>query len=326
MKFPRRQFLHLAAGAIALPALSRIAKAQVYPNKLIKLVLPFLPGTPNDVVARLVAPALSSRLRQTVVIDNRPGGGTSIATKAVMTADPDGYTLLLTSSNVHVIAQALNRNITYDPIKDFACVGTVAATPWLLVIAPAIPAKSLEGFVAYAKANPGKMNIGFGQGTGPQLVGELFKKATGVQITGIPYKGGTQVVTDMLGGQIHVYFGTTSNLVPLIRDGKLRALAITSATRSTDFPEVPTMVESGFPGLTLSSMVGILAPARTPAAVVDRLNSELNESLKSSELRASILKIGYEPSFGSPQNFATFLADEMQRWLPIAKETGFSMD
>jgi tripartite-type tricarboxylate transporter receptor subunit TctC len=130
----------------------------------------------------------------------------------------------------------------------------------------------------------------------------------------------------MLGGQIHVYFGTTSNLVPLIRDGKLRALAITSATRSTDFPEVPTMVESGFPGLTLSSMVGILAPARTPAAVVDRLNSELNESLKSSELRASILKIGYEPSFGSPQNFATFLADEMQRWLPIAKETGFSMD
>jgi tripartite-type tricarboxylate transporter receptor subunit TctC len=170
------------------------------------------------------------------------------------------------------------------------------------------------------------MNIGFGQGTGPQLVGELFKKAIGTDIAGIPYKGGAQVITDMLGGQIQVTFTTTASALPLIREGKLRALAVTSATRSPDFPDVPTMMERGFPALTLSSTTGILAPARTPAVVVGRLNGEVNESLKSSELRANILKVGYEPQVGWPQTFAVFLAEETQKWLPIAKETGFTMD
>jgi len=326
MKLPRRRFLHLAAGAAALPLASHVARAQAYPNKLIKLILPFLPGSPNDVIARLLAPSLSSRLGQPVVIDNRPGGGTSIGTKAVMTAEPDGHTLLVSSSNVHVIAQTLNRNVTFDPIKDFAPVATVATASWVLVITSAVPAKSLAEFIAYAKANPGKMNIGFGQGTGPQLVGELFKKVTGTNIAGIPYKGGAQVMADMLGGQIQVNFNTIGSTLPLIREGKLRALAVTGATRSPDFPELPTMVEAGFPDLTLSSTVGILAPARTPARVINRLNSEVNESLKSAELKANMLKAGYEAKAGSPQNFAAFLADEMQRWLPIAKETGFTME
>ena len=326
MKLPRRRFLHLAAGAAALPLASHVARAQAYPNKLIKLILPFLPGSPNDVIARLLAPSWSSRLGQPVVIDNRPGGGTSIGTKAVMTAEPDGHTLLVSSSNVHVIAQTLNRNVTFDPIKDFAPVATVATASWVLVITSAVPAKSLAEFIAYAKANPGKMNIGFGQGTGPQLVGELFKKVTGTNIAGIPYKGGAQVMADMLGGQIQVNFNTIGSTLPLIREGKLRALAVTGATRSPDFPELPTMVEAGFPDLTLSSTVGILAPARTPARVINRLNSEVNESLKSAELKANMLKAGYEAKAGSPQNFAAFLADEMQRWLPIAKETGFTME
>jgi tripartite-type tricarboxylate transporter receptor subunit TctC len=326
MGVERRHFLRLAVGAATLPAVSRVARAQTYPNKLIKLILPFLPGTPNDVIARLIAPSLSSRLGQTVVVDNRPGGGTSLGTKAVMAAEPDGYTLLLTSSNVHVIGQTLNRNIIFDPIKDFTSVATVATTSWVLVIASTVPVKSLEEFVTYAKANPGKMNIGFGQGTGPQLVGELFKKVTGTNIANIPYKGSTQAITDMLGGQIQVNFGTTANLLPLIREGKLRALAVTSRTRSPDYPEVPTMIESGFPALSLSSTVVILAPARTPPNIIDRLNSEVNESLKSSELATNLLKTGYKPKVESPQNVAAFLADEIQKWLPIARETGFSID
>jgi tripartite-type tricarboxylate transporter receptor subunit TctC len=326
MSLLRRQFLHMAAGAVALPLAPHFARAQAYPNKLVKLILPFVPGSPNDVIARLLAPSLSSRLGQPVVIDNRPGGGTSIGAKAVMTAEPDGHTLLVSSSNAHVIAQMLNRNVTFDPIKDFAPVATVATTSWVLVIVSAVPAKSLAEFIAYAKANPGKMNIGFGQGTGPQLVGELFKKVTGTNIADIPYKGGAQVLTDMLGGQIQVNFNTIGSTLPLIREGKLRALAVTGATRSPDFPELPTMVEAGFPDLTLSSTVGILAPARTPASVINRLNREVNESLKSSELKANMLKAGYETKAGSPQNFAAFVADEMQRWLPIAKETGFTME
>jgi tripartite-type tricarboxylate transporter receptor subunit TctC len=278
------------------------------------------------VIARLIAPSLSSRLGQPVVIDNRSGGGTSIGTKAVMMAEADGYTLLVSSSNTHVIAQTLNRNVIFDPLKDFAPVATIATTSWVLVITPAVPAKSLEEFIAYAKATAGKTNIGFGQGTGPQLVGELFKKVTGTNITSIPYKGSPQVIADMLGGQIQVNFSTSGGVLPLIREGKLRALAVTGATRNPDFPELPTMIESGFPELTLSSTVGILAPARTPASVINKLNSEVNESLKSSELKLNMLKAGYEAKVGSPQNFSALLAEELQRWLPIAKETGFKIE
>jgi tripartite-type tricarboxylate transporter receptor subunit TctC len=170
------------------------------------------------------------------------------------------------------------------------------------------------------------MNFGFGQGTGPQLVGEMFKKATGVNIASIPYKGGTQAITDLLGGQIHVNFGSLVNLLPLIREGKLRALAITSETRSPDLPAVPTMIESGFPALTLTSTLGIFAPARTPANIVNKLNSEVNASLKSQELNANLLKVSYVPKAMSPQSFAALLVEEQQKWLPIARDTGFSID
>lgn len=310
----------VALGAVGL------GFAQSYPNKAIKLILPYTPGSPNDVLARLVVPRLSSRLGQTVVIDNRPGGGTLIGAKAVMTAEPDGYTLLYSNSPTHLIAPLVNKNFTYDPLRDFVPISTIGSSFNVLVIASTVPAKSLHDFVSFAKANPGKLNFGFGQGTQPQLVGEMFKLAAGINIASIPYRGGAQAITDMLAGQIHMNIGTLSTLLPLIREGKVRALAITSTTRSADLPEVPTMAESGLPNVTSVTYYGILGPVGMSADVVDRLNSEVNESLRSSELRASMMKLGFEPRTGSPHDFAALLASEMQKWAPIVKATGFQMD
>jgi tripartite-type tricarboxylate transporter receptor subunit TctC len=312
--------LALALGVIDLGV------AQPYPNKLIKLILPYTPGSPNDVLARLVMPHVSSRVGQTVVIDNRPGGGTLIGAKAVMTAEPDGYTLLFSNSPTHLIAPLVNKSFEYDPLKDFVPIATVGSSFNVMVIASTVPANSLQDFIAYAKANPGKLNFGFGQGTQPQLVGEMFKQAAGVNIASIPYRGGAQAVTDMLGGQIHMNIGTLSTLLPLIRAGKVRALAITSTTRTADLPDVPTMAESGLPNVTSVTYYGILGPVGMARDVVDRLNSEVNESLRSSELRASMTKLGFEPRTGSPQDFAALLASEMQKWDPVVKATGFQMN
>jgi tripartite-type tricarboxylate transporter receptor subunit TctC len=309
-----------ALGAIGL------GFAQSYPNKLVKLILPYTAGSPNDVLARLVVPRLSSRLGQTVVIDNRPGGGTLIGAKAVMTAEPDGYTLLFSNSPTHLIAPLVNKSFTYDPLKDFVPIATIGSSSNVLVIASNVPPKSLQDFINYAKANPGKLNFGFGQGTQPHLVGEMFKLAAGINIASIPYRGGAQAVTDLLAGQIHMNVGTVATLLPLIREGKIRALAVTSTTRSADLPEVPTMAESGLPNVTSVTYYGILGLVGMATDVVDRLNSEVNESLKSSELRASMMKLGFEPKTGSPQDFAALLASEMQKWAPIVKATGFRMD
>lgn len=309
-----------ALGAIGL------GFAQSYPNKLVKLILPYTAGSPNDVLARLVVPRLSSRLGQTVVIDNRPGGGTLIGAKAVMTAEPDGYTLLFSNSPTHLIAPLVNKSFTYDPLKDFVPIATIGSSSNVLVIASTVPAKSLHDFINYAKANPGKLNFGFGQGTQPHLVGEMFKLAARINIASIPYRGGAQAVTDLLAGQIHMNVGTVATLLPLIREGKVRALAVTSTTRSADLPEVPTMAESGLPNVTSVTYYGILGPVGMATDVVDRLNSEVNESLKSSELKASMMKLGFEPKTGSPQDFAALLASEMQKWAPIVKATGFRID
>jgi tripartite-type tricarboxylate transporter receptor subunit TctC len=298
----RRRFLHLAAGAVAFPAVSRItrAHAQVYPNKLIKMILPYTAGSPNDVLARLVTPGLSSQLGQTVVIDNRPGGGTSIGTRVVMTAEPDGYTLLWAASPSHFIIPYVSKTFTYDPLKDFLPIASVGTNSNVLVIVPSVPAKTLPELIAYAKANPGKLSFAFGQGT--------------------PYRGGAQAVTDMLGGHIHMNFGSTSTLLPLIRDGRVRALAVSSAVRTTDLPEVPTMIESGFPN------VGILGLAGPPANVVNRINNSATESLKSPELIANMAKAGFEPKSGSPQDFASLLAAEMRKWLPIVTTSGLQIE
>jgi tripartite-type tricarboxylate transporter receptor subunit TctC len=301
------------------------AYAQAFPNKPLKAIVPYTAGSPNDIIARIIGPILSSRIGQPVVVDNRPGGGTTIGLKTVMTADHDGYTLLFTNTPTHVIAHLVAKGFTYDPVKDFAPIVAVGATTLVLVVPPTMP-NTLAEFIAHAKANPGKLNFGFGQGTLPHLVGEAFKMATGADIASIPYRGGAQAVTDMLGGRIHMNLGAGATLVPLVREGKIKALAVTSAKRIDELPDVPTMAESGLPTLTTVTYYGFFGPAGTPADVVAKLNGEVNEALKSAELRASMVKVGFEPVGGSPQDYAALVAEQLARWEPIVKASGFQME
>jgi len=316
----------LLTGTVAVGlAGPRLAQAQAFPHKPIKTIVPYTPGSPNDIIARVIGPVLSARLGQPVVIDNRPGGGTTIGLKTVMSSEGDGYTLLFTNTPTHVIAQLVAKGFTYDPVKDFAPIVTVGATSLVLVVPPTMP-DTLQEFIAYAKANPGKLNFGFGQGTLPHLVGEAFKMATGADIASIPYRGGSQAITDMLGGRIHMNFGAGATLVPLVRQGKIKALAVTSAKRGDELPEVPTMAESGLPKLTTVTYYGFFGPAGTPADVVAKLNGEVNEALKSAELRANMKKVGFEPTGGTPQDYAALVAEQLQHWEPIVKATGFQME
>jgi tripartite-type tricarboxylate transporter receptor subunit TctC len=316
-----------ATGTLTLwLGLATAASAETYPERPIKVIAPFTPGSPNDVVARLIATPMAAQLGQSVVIDNRPGGGTAIGVKAVMAAEPDGYTLMISNSPTHFISPLVNKTFSYDPLKDFVPIAAVASGGLMLVIAPDVPAMTLKEFIAYAKANPGKLNFGFGQGTLPQLVGEMFKLASGTDISNIPYKGGAQAIPDMLGGRVQMNIGTISTLAPLVREGKLRALAITSATRNDELPDVPTMAESGLPEVASATYYGLFGPAGMPAEAVTRLNAAVNDSLKSPELRAAIHRIGFEPHPGSPEDFTRLLANEMKVWIPIVKQTGFQLN
>ena len=301
------------------------ACAQAYPHTTIKVILPYTAGSPNDVITRIIGPVLSARLAQPLFIDNRPGGGTSIGLKAVMTAEPDGNTLLFTNTPTHVIAH-VGKGFSYDPIKDFVPIVSVGSSSLVMVIPPTIPTNSLMEFIGYAKANPDKLNIGFGQGTLPHLVGEAFKLETGTQIASIPYRGGAQAIADMLGGRIHINFGASATLVPLIREGKIKALAVTGPARNPELPDVPTMIESGLPKLTTVTYYGFFGPAGTPADVVGKINGGINEGLKSAELRAVMIKAGFEPAGGSPQQFAALIAGQMQHWASTVKATAFQMN
>jgi tripartite-type tricarboxylate transporter receptor subunit TctC len=311
----------LAVALVAIACSATAAAAQTYPSKPIKVIVPYTPGSPVDVLARVVTQQVSARLGQSIVIDNRPGAGTTIGTKLAASADPDGHTLLIGATSF-ILSFSLYQNLDYDPIRSFAPVALLAQSPQVLVVAPSIPPTTVQEFVAYAKANPGKLNFGFGLGTLPQILGESFKAVTGTDIASIPYKGGAQAVTDMLGGRIQMNFGTTATLLPLIQQGKVRALAVTTQTRSKDLPDVPTMIESGLPELALTFSAGLLAPAGTPADIIHKLNFETNETMKTPELTASMAKLGFEPQIWSTQDYAAFLADEMRRWPPIVKAAG----
>jgi tripartite-type tricarboxylate transporter receptor subunit TctC len=297
------------------------AGAETYPSRPIKIIAPYTPGSPNDVMARLLAQHLQARLGQPIVVDNRPGGGTTIGTKAVALANPDGYTLLFSSSSL-IIEAASSKKIDYDPRNDFAPIARVMTTSWLLVVSPELPVRSVADFVAYARANPGKISFGFAQGTASQLVGDRFKVLTATDIVNVPYKGGAAALPDFLGGRIQMLLPTPATTLALIRDDKMRALAITSAARSPDLPDVPTMSECGLPELTLDFWAGMLAPAGTPPAVVDKLNAAINASLRSPEMKASMSKLGFEAKIGSPQEFAAFIAEELPRWAEIVKSVG----
>jgi tripartite-type tricarboxylate transporter receptor subunit TctC len=314
----------IAAICLACGGMSA-AHAQSYPNQPIKLILPYTAGSPNDVLARLIAPHLSARLGQPVIVDNRPGGGTTVGISAVMNAEADGHTLLFSNSPTHLIAPVVNTATTYDPLKDFVPIATVGAASNVIVIGNDVPAKTVQEFVAHAKANPGKLNFGFGQGTLPQLVGEMFKLAAGIDITNVPYKGGAQAVPDLLGGRIQMNIGNASTLLPLHRAGQLRIIAYTGTTRAPDMPDIPTMAESGYPGMVSTTYYGIFGRADLPAAIVSRLNAEVSEILKSTEVKESIAKIGFEPKALSPEELKTLLADEAKKWTAIVKATGFQM-
>jgi tripartite-type tricarboxylate transporter receptor subunit TctC len=259
-----------------------------------------------------------------MIIENRPGGGATIGAKAVAVSEPDGYTLLHTAAT-HVIAPAAYKNLTYDPIKDFAPIGTVATSPFVVVMTPNLPIHTVPELIAYAKANPGKLNWGYGLGTAPQLIGEMFKHMTQTDIAAIPYRGGSQAVTDILAGQIHMNIGTTATLVPLARSGKLRAIAVIGESRYPELPEVPTMAESGVP-LSLMFWTGMLAPAGVPADVLRKLNVTLNDSLRNADLKESMAKLGLQPKGGSPEEFAAFLDAEKIAWAHAVETTGIKLD
>ena len=321
----RRRGFIAAVGALALVS-PRGARAQDYPHRPIRMILPYTAGSPNDVIARFIAPHLSARLGQPFTIENRAGGGTFIGARAVMTAEPDGYTLLFSNTPTHVVAALGHSSFTYNPLNDFAPIAMVCSSALVMVIAPAVPARTVEELVTYAKANPGKLSFGFGQGTLPHLVGELFKAVTATEIVSVPYRGGAQAVTDMLGGRIDMNFGSGSTLVPLIREGRLRALAVTSPARSPDQPQVPTMIEAGLPTMTVVTRYGILGPAATPAEIVVRLNGAVDECLRSADLAAHMARIGFAALGGSPVDFAASIASDQRKWAPIVKATGFQLE
>ena len=309
----------LAAGAGAMPSI-----AQTYPSRVIKLILPYTPGSPNDVMARLLTQHLQTRLGQPIVVENKPGGGTTIGTKAAAVAEPDGYTLLFISSAL-VIDPAM-KGVAYDPFKEFAPVASVATTSWLITVSPTLPIKTMAEFVAYTKAHPGTVNFAATQGTAAMLVAERFRQLSGADLQIIPYKGGAAALPDFLGGRIQVLNPTPSTSLALIRDGKMRALMITSPKRSAELPDVPTAREVGLPALTLEFWAGVLAPAGTPSDVVGKLNAAINETLASDEMKASMTKLGFEAKIGSPQDFGSFIAEETPRWTGIVKATGVKIE
>jgi tripartite-type tricarboxylate transporter receptor subunit TctC len=294
---------------------------QNYPDRPIKLIVPFPPGGPIDTMARLMGQELSARVG-TVVVENRPGAGSTMGTKSVAAADPDGYTLLFGSSGSLAVAPALYSSLGIDPLKVFTPVATVALLPHVFVVNLDVPAKTIGEFVTYAKANPGKLSVGFAQGTVSQLLAEYFNHRHGLDITSVPYRGGALVIPDMLGGRIHVYWPTPATVLPLIREGKIKALAISSPQRNPDLPDVPTMKELGLDELTLEFWAGMWAPAGVPADVVEKLNAAVNEALQSSEMIASLKKLGFESRIASSQDFAAFVAAEIPRWTAVVKASG----
>jgi len=313
MKLPRRNFLHLAAGAAALPAVSRITWAQTYPTRPVRIIAATAPGGGPDILARLMGQRLSERLGQPFVIENRPGAGTNIGTEAVVRAPPDGYTFLLVSTS-NAINAALYDKLNFNFLRDIAPVAGIIRQPLVMVVNPSVPAKTVHEFTAYAKANPGKINFGSpGIGTPGHVAGELFKMMAGVDLVHVPYRGGGPVMTDLLGGQVQVLFGSTSLTVEPIRAGKLRPLAMTTATRWEGLPDIPT-VNDFVSGYEASAFVGIGGPRNTPAEIIDILNKEINAALADHKIKARLADLGGVALPGSPAEFGKLIADETEKW------------
>jgi tripartite-type tricarboxylate transporter receptor subunit TctC len=321
MKLPRRHFLHLAAGAAALPALSRIAWAQPYPTRPVRVIVGFTPGSAPDIVARLMGQWLSERLGQQFVIENRPGGGGNIATEVVVRAPADGYTLLLVGAP-NAINTTLYDRLSFNFLRDIAPVAGIIRSPNVMVVNLSVPANTVPEFIAYAKANPRKLNMASpGIGSSPHVVGELFKMMAGVDMVHVPYRGGGQVMTDLIAGQVQVSFIGLTVAIEHIRSGKLRALAVTAATRSDALPGVPTVGEF-VPGYEASAFFGVGAPPNTPAEIIDKLNKEINAVLSNPESQKRLAEGGNTVLVGTPADFGKFVSDETEKWAKVIKFAG----
>ena len=321
MKLPRRKFLHLAAGAIVLPAVTRIAKAQTYPSRPVRIIVPAPAGGGYDFAARLMSQFLSGRLATSFIVDNRPGAGGHVGTETVVRAPPDGYTLLLVAA-ANAINATLYQKLNYNFIRDIAPVATIAGAPNVMVVHPSVPTRTVPEFIAYAKANPGKLNMGSaGNGTTPHVAGELFKMMTGVDMVHVPYRGGGPALTDLLGGQVQVYFGPMPPSIEHIRSGKLRALAVTSAGRSQALPDIVAMSDF-VPGYEASQWYGIGVPKNTPSEIIDTLNREINAGLADPNIKARLADFGGAPLGGSPADFGKLIADETEKWGKVVKFAG----
>jgi tripartite-type tricarboxylate transporter receptor subunit TctC len=321
MKLPRRKFLHLAATAAALPVLPRPASAQTYPSRPVRIVVGFAAGGAFDIVARTLGLWLSGRLGQQFVIENRTGAGSNTATEAVIRAPADGYTILLGGA-VNAVNATLYDKLNFDFIRDSTPVAGVIRFSNLMQVNPALPVKTVPEFIAYAKANPGKINMGSGgTGTTQHLAGELFKMMTGITMVHVPYRGSALSLTDLIGGQVQVTFDSIPASIGHIRAGQLRALAVTAAMRSDVLPEIPTIGEF-VPGYEASGWAGIVAPKGTPTDIVDKLNREINTGLTDPGLRARLADLGGTVLPGSPAEFGTLIADETEKWAKVVKYSG----
>jgi tripartite-type tricarboxylate transporter receptor subunit TctC len=325
MKLPRRRFLHLAAGAAALPAVSRTARADTYPSRPVRIIVGYAAGGPTDLVARLMGQWLSERFGQRFIIENRPGAGSNIAAETVARAAPDGYTLLEVT-NASAVNATLYKNLNFNLIHDVTPVAGNVRTPGVLEVNPAVPVKSVPEFIAYAKANPGKVNMGTaGSGSAADIYGALFKMMAGVDLVTVAYRGSAPALIDLIGGQVQVMFDPLSSSIEHIKAGRLRPLAVTTATRLDVLPDIPTMGDF-VPGYEASSWNGIAAPRNTPAEIVNKLNKEINAALADPKMKARLAEFGGIVLAGSPSDFARLIADETEKWAKVIKYSGMTPD
>jgi tripartite-type tricarboxylate transporter receptor subunit TctC len=325
MKLPRRGFLRLAAGAAALPAVSRIAKAQAYPTRPVRWIVGSTPGGTNSILAHLMGQWLSERLGQPFIIENRPGAATNIATEAVVRAPPDGYTLVLVGTN-NAINATLYEKLNFNFIRDIAPVAGIMHMPLVMVVHPSMPAKTVPEFIAYAKANPGKLNFASaGNGDASHLSGELFKVMTGVDMAHVPYRGSQPATTDLIGGQVQVEFASVVAAIGYVSTGKLRALAVTTPTRWEGLPDIPT-VGDFVPGYEVSVWIGIGAPKNTPPGTIDKLNKEINAALADPKMKTRLADLGGTALPGSPADLRKRIAEETEKWAKVVKFAGIKAE
>jgi tripartite-type tricarboxylate transporter receptor subunit TctC len=325
MRLRRRQFLHLAAGATTLPAVSRIARAQIYPTRPVRIIVGFPAGGVTDIIARVTGQWLSERLGQQFVIENRPGAATNIATEAVIRAPADGYTLLLANAT-NAINATLYERLNFDFIRDVVPIASIVETPFVMVVNPSFSAKTVPEFIEYAKANPGKLSMASaGSGSAPHVAGELFKMMADINMPHVPYRGDAPAITDLIGGQVQVYFATMGGSIEYIRGGKLRPLAVTTTTRSAALPDIPTMADF-LPGYEATAWLGLVAPKNTPAEIAEKLNKEINTALADPRTKARFAELGLTVLPGSRADFEKLIANDTEKWAKVIKFAGAKPD